>query len=154
GKLVLHFGPAFIGDLEHWHYDTFRATWRDPTVSKSLVTFALDSKGQIAEVKGSLHDDSELTFKRSADVATTAGIKLTEEELQKFVGTYELKQPPLEVSVEVVGGKLKVVISGQSLTLLPVKPTQFRVEGAPEDALVKFDVQDGKVKGMTFEQAK
>jgi hypothetical protein len=31
GKLVLR-TPAFVADLEHWHYDTFRATLRDNAV--------------------------------------------------------------------------------------------------------------------------
>src|SRR6185369_14157122 len=31
GKLILRCGRAFTGDLEHWHYDTFQAIWRDRT---------------------------------------------------------------------------------------------------------------------------
>ncbi len=46
-KLVLRFGPNFTGDLEHWHYDTFRVTWRDPMQGKGLATFRLNAKGKV-----------------------------------------------------------------------------------------------------------
>ena len=48
-KLVVHFGPNFIGDLSHWHYDTFRVTWRDPVQGKGFVNFRLNTQGK-AEV--------------------------------------------------------------------------------------------------------
>lgn len=51
GKLVLRYGPAFAGELEHWHYDTFRVTWRDPMLGKGFVTFTLDAKGKTSEIK-------------------------------------------------------------------------------------------------------
>jgi CubicO group peptidase (beta-lactamase class C family) len=51
--LVLRFSrtPAFTGDLEHWHYDTFRIHWRDPMVSAGLVTFPLTAQGKPFEMK-------------------------------------------------------------------------------------------------------
>ena len=51
GRLVLRRGPNFVGDLEHWHYDTFRAVWRDPTLGKSFVTFGLNPMGKAAELE-------------------------------------------------------------------------------------------------------
>jgi CubicO group peptidase (beta-lactamase class C family) len=51
GKLILRCGRAFTGDLEHWHYDTFQAIWRDRTLGKSLVTFTLNSQGKVEAVK-------------------------------------------------------------------------------------------------------
>jgi CubicO group peptidase (beta-lactamase class C family) len=47
GRLVLRFGSSYVGDLEHWHFDTFRATWRDPSMGWSLITFALNGRGEI-----------------------------------------------------------------------------------------------------------
>jgi hypothetical protein len=35
------------GDMEHWHYDTFRVTWRDHRDGTNQVTFALDPDGKI-----------------------------------------------------------------------------------------------------------
>lgn len=47
--LVLRFGrsPAFVADLEHWHYDTFVARWRDRTIPDAYVTFTLTPQGGI-----------------------------------------------------------------------------------------------------------
>ncbi len=42
GHLVFEMAPKQIGDLEHWHFDTFRATWRDHRDGKNFVTFDLD----------------------------------------------------------------------------------------------------------------
>jgi CubicO group peptidase (beta-lactamase class C family) len=49
GKLVLRFSrsPAFVGDLEHWQYDTFIARWRTPHLEDAYVTFALNPDGSI-----------------------------------------------------------------------------------------------------------
>ena len=50
GKLVFDYNPRYIGDLEHWHFDTFRVTWRHPIFdmeSKSFITFRLDNQGNV-----------------------------------------------------------------------------------------------------------
>lgn len=49
GRLVLRFGrsPAFVADLEHWHFDTFVARWRDRTIPDAYVTFALTPAGAV-----------------------------------------------------------------------------------------------------------
>jgi CubicO group peptidase (beta-lactamase class C family) len=46
-KLVIHFGPNFTGDLQHWHYDTFRVTWRDPMQGKGFVNFRLNTQAKV-----------------------------------------------------------------------------------------------------------
>jgi hypothetical protein len=53
GKLVLRFLPskAFVGDLEHWQYDTFVAHWRTPGIPDAYVTFALTPQGTIESMK-------------------------------------------------------------------------------------------------------
>lgn len=45
--LVLSIGPDKVADLLHWHYDTFRVIWRNAYMGTSMVTFALNSGGQI-----------------------------------------------------------------------------------------------------------
>lgn len=156
GKLVASLGPAFVTDLEHWHYDTFRAVFRDRTMDKGMMTFALGGDGKVAEAKVDGFEGEEVTFKRAADAPDeTPAITLKEDELKQFVGKYELKTPPLEISIELVGGKLKAVVPGQpSYTLVPIKPTRFKIEGAPAGYYAQFDVADGKVKGVTLEQGK
>lgn len=73
GKLVLQLAPApnFIGDLEHWHYDTFRVKWRDSVryaFPKGYVTFTLKANGQLDEMKIDCpnpdFDFTELDFRR------------------------------------------------------------------------------------------
>ena len=53
GRLVLRFShsPAFVGDLEHWQYDTFVAHWRMPTLPDAYVTFSLTPDGAIDTMK-------------------------------------------------------------------------------------------------------
>lgn len=51
GRLVLKAGPAYVGDLEHWHYDTFRVIWRDPTLGRGYVSFTIDVRAQTDEIR-------------------------------------------------------------------------------------------------------
>lgn len=152
--LVLTFG-SFVHDLAHWHYDTFRGTCRDRAVTeKRLFTFVLNAQGKIAEVKLADDSDSDLVFKRTGvEKDRTPVLALSEDQLQRFVGKYELKNPPIEIRVELVGKKLKFVVPGQSTaTIVPIKPTRFRLEDGPVGFYVDFAVADGKIKSMTVEQ--
>jgi CubicO group peptidase (beta-lactamase class C family) len=150
GKLLARYGPAFMGDLEHWHYDTFQAVWRDRGLGKSLLTFTLNAQGKVEAVKIQNIAD----FKRAPDKPpSVAGVTLGEADLRKFTGRYELKSPPLEMSVELVGGKLKAVIPGQPVaSLVPVSADRFTVEGAPVSIFVQFKLAEGKVSSLTVEQ--
>jgi CubicO group peptidase (beta-lactamase class C family) len=49
GALVLRRGEG-VADLEHWHYDTFRARFRNPLLGTALVTFRLDASGRPDEL--------------------------------------------------------------------------------------------------------
>jgi CubicO group peptidase (beta-lactamase class C family) len=150
GKLVLT-TPGFVGDLDHWNYDTFQVTWRARSLGKALVTFTLNARGKVDEMK---LPDLQISFKRGPDPAdTTAGVKLSEADLTKFAGKYEAKVPPIEISIEMVGGLLKAIVPGQPVyTLTPVSSARFRIEGAPAGFFAQFEMADGKVKSMTVEQ--
>ena len=54
GRLVLHYSPEYVADLEHWHQDKFRANWRRPGAGRTFVHFHLDTRGRVtaAEVDG------------------------------------------------------------------------------------------------------
>lgn len=54
GSLLLTRGPAFVGELIHWHHDTFQVRWQDPAMAPGYVTFVLDPAGTVsgAEVQG------------------------------------------------------------------------------------------------------
>lgn len=72
GKLKVRFGPAFVSELEHWHYDTFRAAFRGAGVTKAFVTFGLNAQGKSDEV--TLEIAADYPFKRVPDeVKSTAG---------------------------------------------------------------------------------
>jgi len=51
GTLLLEIGPSFVGELEHWHYDTFRARWRDLQLGRAWVEFRMDREGKVTEVE-------------------------------------------------------------------------------------------------------
>jgi len=50
GRLVLSHGTWATADLEHWHYDTFRAAWRDRELGRDFVTFATDVDGKVSRL--------------------------------------------------------------------------------------------------------
>lgn len=54
GHLVLALAPKQIGDLDHWHFDTFKVTWRDHRDGWNLVTFALNTDGSVDMLRAEL----------------------------------------------------------------------------------------------------
>ncbi len=53
-KLIMRFShtPDLVGELEHWHYDTFVVRWKDRSLNAdAFVTFYIDYKGDIEAVK-------------------------------------------------------------------------------------------------------
>jgi len=62
GRLRARLGKGFVGWLEHWHYDTFVATWDDRRSGRSPLTFSLDAAGQPASAT---LQDMRVTFTRS-----------------------------------------------------------------------------------------
>jgi len=54
GKLKLTLLPSktvFTGDLEHWHYDTFKVVFKDEFLTFGLITFGFDSQGKVTGFK-------------------------------------------------------------------------------------------------------
>jgi len=51
GGLRLRYGAGFVGPLEHWHYNTFRAKWTADWHAPALVTFGLDETGRPTSVE-------------------------------------------------------------------------------------------------------
>ncbi len=47
GKLRMAFSKGRVAELEHWHYDTFQAKWSDKWRGESLVSFQLNSGGDV-----------------------------------------------------------------------------------------------------------
>ena len=78
GHLVLELAPKQVGDLEHWHYDTFNVVWRDHRDGTNLVTFSLDADGKIDTMKTDVGGLSEEMpqMKRVADAPVTTSQKM------------------------------------------------------------------------------
>src|SRR5262249_36192012 len=129
GRLIAHFGPNFTGDLEHWNYDTFRVKWRDPMEGRTFLNFRLNTQGRV----DSMNIEGISEFTRAPDAAgPVTAVAMSEAESKKFVGKYALAAPPLEVSVELIGGKLKLSVPGQPIySMVPVAANRFSLEGAP-----------------------
>ena len=73
GKLVLRLKPApnFVADLEHWHYNTFKITWRRSVAYNfpmGFVNFTIDKNGKASELEIDQPNNDfwfyELEFKR------------------------------------------------------------------------------------------
>jgi CubicO group peptidase (beta-lactamase class C family) len=50
-RLRARYGRAYVGSLEHWHFDTFRAVWDAAWRGDSLATFVLDADGRPARLE-------------------------------------------------------------------------------------------------------
>ena len=50
GRLTFQAGKM-VGQLEHWQYDVFRVTWRDPFWDTEYVAFAIDPDGTVGELR-------------------------------------------------------------------------------------------------------
>ena len=61
-RMVLGVGPDNSGLLEHWNYDTFRATLGDGRGGATVLTFELDAAGNVAAVV--VDGSEEFRFKR------------------------------------------------------------------------------------------
>lgn len=69
GGLRARYGGAFVGPLEHWHYDTFRAKWEAAWRGTALLTFVLDARGQVSRL-----ETMGARFVRRPDTAPTSSL--------------------------------------------------------------------------------
>jgi CubicO group peptidase (beta-lactamase class C family) len=154
GALRARYGKAFAGKLEHWHYDTYQATWDDRMGGKTMVQFVLGTDGKVAEARVQGFADFK---KKPAAADTTAGVTLDAAAKAALVGTYRAEGLPLEVQVQVVGDDLKLSVPGQPpYTLVAESATRFRMTlpGAemPAGFFVEFVLAGGLVTEMTLIQ--
>ena len=155
GKLSLARGPAFVGDLEHWHFDTFRATWRARSLGRTFVSFRLGATGKAEELAMDVGGAST-TFKRRPEIAdTTTTVTLAAADLRKYVGNFQSTAPPVVVTVEEVNGRLRATAAGQpALTMVPVTPTRFKLvaPNLPAGFFLVYTMEGNRVKSVTLEQ--
>jgi len=51
GRLTMQFYPTYVGDMNHWHYDTFQVIWKDKSLDKDMITFTLGPDGKVNEMR-------------------------------------------------------------------------------------------------------
>lgn len=150
--LRVQYGPAFDGTLEHWHFDTFRAAWKDRGLGKSMVTFAIDATGKPSE----MNVEGMAEFKRVPDKAdTTAKVTLAAADLPKYAGKFKPKDIPVEFEVQIVGGQLKFSVPGQPVyTLVAESATRLKLTGGnvPAGFYLDYEFDGAKVKQVTLVQ--
>ena len=153
GKLYASYGNMFEGELEHWHYDTFRATWKAVNMGKSFVTFALDSDGKVRGVEF----ENLSSFNRKPDAPdTTRRVVLAAAEAGKLTGTFVSQTPAMSVEVAYVDGSLRLTVPGQpTYTLLADSPTRFRLTGPPSmpaGFFAEYEMNGSAVKALRIIQ--
>jgi CubicO group peptidase (beta-lactamase class C family) len=155
GKLLITRSPAFEGELEHWHFDTFRSKWRHNLLGKTFVSFRLGPTGKAEELAIDM-GGAPVTFKRRPEMAdTTPGVRIADADLRKYLGTFQSTAPPASVTVEKVGDDLKLTVPGQpAYTLVPVTTTRFRLTGqnVPTGFFLDYTLEGGKVRSVTLVQ--
>jgi hypothetical protein len=151
GALRVKYGTAYDGALEHWHYDTFRATWQSRAMGPMFVTFALGADGKVR----SLDFEGVGSFGRKPDAPdTTRKIVLAATEAGKLTGTFVSEAPALSIDVS-YDGDLKLTVPGQPVyTLLADSPTRFRLTGTniPAGFFLEYEMANGTVKTVRLVQ--
>jgi CubicO group peptidase (beta-lactamase class C family) len=155
GHLVARHGE-FIGDLEHWHYDTFRATWRDRTLGRSYLTFALGADGAPGELVAELAETIRLRrTTRPGTPMPMPAVVVTEADSRKLLGVFTSASPNLELRVEWVQGAMTAKVPGPSpYTLVPVSSNRFSISGPdiPDGSFLTVSMEDGRVRTVTLER--
>ena len=65
---MFDYNPRHLADLEHWHHDVFRATWRHPIfdlLDRSFVRFELSEAGEVTGLEITFYD--RMRFERAGD---------------------------------------------------------------------------------------
>ena len=151
GRLVAAMGTTFVGDLEHWHYNTFRARWRNRALGRAMLNFTLGFDGKPEQVE--LQNLGEFLRVEKAD--TTAAVRLDAASLQRLTGSFRAAEAPITVQVDLVGELLKLTVPGQPpYTLVAVTPTRFRLtrDGMPPGFFLDYTLKDGRVESVRLEQ--
>ncbi|MBA3969093.1 MAG: serine hydrolase [Gemmatimonadetes bacterium] len=151
GRLVVEFGPSFVGDMEHWHFNSFRTRWRDRSRGKGWVNFTIGSNAKVRQME----IENIADFRRQEKADTTPGVRLTQRDLARLAGSYRGNEAALTATVEMVGDGLKITVpGGPAYTAVSVTPARFRLtgEGMRSGLFADFKLEGNGVRSMTLEQ--
>ena len=139
--------------LKHYHYDVFEfksADQSDDTdgtnESHFLVNFGTASNGKIETISMDLGEpDKETVFTKQ-----TVKVALSNNDLNKYVGDYDLEGQTIKIYLK--GSTLMLLVPGQpDYETVPVGNDTFNLVIA-KGYSIKFTVEDGKSKAVTFIQ--
>lgn len=138
--------------LRHYHYDVFetkgfdKEEGLDTSSGGTVINFTTRDDGKI----GSLSMTLESSLKPIEFVFKPQAKSISKDELQKYVGEYELGGMTTKVYLK--GETLFVFVPGQpEYETIALGDHTFKLK-VLEGYSVKFDVTDGKVTGMNFIQ--
>ncbi len=137
--------------LEHYHYDVFRTlSTEEKSNNKNApkINFNSDDRGMINSFAVQLEPSVEkIVFEK-----LPPDIEITEDELQKYVGDYDLTGVTVKVYIR-GDGVLMVLVPGQpDYELIATQEHEFRLKVA-EGYSVKFEVDDQElVQSLSFVQ--
>lgn len=142
-----------IGDLSHWHFDTFEVTNRAPLPLMGNFSFILGADGKVQELVALGIDEwMRVPDKPKADDS----IELSEDYMRRYVGTYVHSGLGIEVNVFIADDELKAQIPGQpSFEMLPTGEDAFALGGLPPQITVNIVFtfnNDDTVEKLTFTQ--
>ncbi len=161
GEIVIEFEDdalvvkrgELVGDLSHWHYDTFEVENRAPLPDLGLMTFILGADGKVREVVALGIDE---WMKEPEKPKADESIEISEEEMRRYIGTYVHVGLGIEVNIFVADGELRSQLPGQPpFELLATGEDQFAVGGLPPQVTVNLVftfAEDGSVEMLTLTQ--
>ncbi|MEP0828479.1 MAG: serine hydrolase [bacterium] len=139
---------GIVGALEHWHYDVFNANIKDFPAQKLLLTFNINSKGDIDRVSAPFElATPEIVFTRKPSQEMKSAAFLSQ-----FVGEYELSGQ--SIKVELKGDTLlTLTITGQpTYELLPYKGYEFTLKEVTGVSVEFKPGKEGKAIEAVFKQ--
>lgn len=115
---------GIVGMLEHWHYDVFNANVKDFPAQRLLLTFNMNSKGDIDRVSAPFElATPEIVFTRKPSEEMKSAAFLS-----RFVGEYELSGQAIKVELK-GDSVLTVTITGQpTYELVPYRGNEFNLK--------------------------
>ncbi|MEE9394502.1 MAG: serine hydrolase [Planctomycetota bacterium] len=139
---------GLTADLEHWHYETFRAlkNEEDPTLKGTKFLFRTNVDGDISELEVALEPAvAAIKFGRAPDAALSDPTYLA-----RFVGEYKLGGQT--ISVDLAGKTLTVTVPGQpTYRLQPTRNDSFQLKEMKGYSL-QFKSEGGRVNEVIFSQ--
>lgn len=132
--------------ISHYHYDVFSATLEKANNQSINFVVMSNLRGDVEALEIELQAGVKpIRFERFNEA-----LKTTQNDLQKFVGEYDLMGTPIKCFLK--GDVLFVNVPGQTdYELVPVAPLKFDLKIAKGYQLV-FAEENGKIISATFDQ--